>query len=682
MRHQITYHLFLVCFLFLIGTVQHLFAFTSLEEKATDSTKTYAIREVIVVEKYPEREIRSASPLQILTSKDLQSLNVLQISDAVKYFSGVSVKDYGGIGGLKTVSVRSLGAEHTAINYDGITVSDIQTGQIDIGRYSLDNVEIISLNNGQSDQIFQPARQFASAAVLNIVSKRPDFKNGHNFGGMLKYKGGSWGMTNPSFYFEKRLGQHSAAIFNGEWLSAQGDYPYTFHYGNSSNDSTSYEKRKNTDVKNLRIEATLYQKDSVQNGYVKTYLYASKRGLPGATIFYNSDNFSSQRLNSKTFFVQGHYERKLSQLFKVQGNIKYNYGYLYYLDTTSLNSECKVENTYRQQEYYISGSILYFMFENLSLAYSTDGYINKLQANLANFAEPTRYTWLNNIAGKYVNRHIIASANILCTAIDETVKNGDAANNRLRLSPYAGISVKPWLNADIRFRAFYKNIFRMPNFNDLYYGRIGNIDLKPENANQINAGITYLAKLGTAIPMFKFTVDAYHNRITDKIVAYPTKNIYVWTMLNLGKVSTTGMDLTGQISIIPTYKTTLILGGTYSYMRALDVTDANSRTYKNQIPYTPRISGSEKILLEVPWANISYNVIWSGKRYAGFQNYAVNRLDGFADQSISISRTFKIKKQMVDISAECLNITNKNYAIVRFFPMPGRNWRVTVKYKW
>ena len=27
----------------------------------------------------------------------------MQVSDAVKHFSGVTVKDYGGIGGLKTV---------------------------------------------------------------------------------------------------------------------------------------------------------------------------------------------------------------------------------------------------------------------------------------------------------------------------------------------------------------------------------------------------------------------------------------------------------------------------------------------------------------------------------------------------------------------------------------------------
>ncbi|MCE1156313.1 MAG: Plug domain-containing protein, partial [Bacteroidales bacterium] len=138
-----------------------------------DTTRVYSIGEITITEQYRTTELRSSSPLQLLSSKQLTQLNALQVSDAVKFFSGAVVKDYGGIGGLKTVSVRSLGASHTAVSYDGIIVNDNQTGQLDIGRFSLDNVEALTLHNGQSDQIFQPARQFGSAAVLNIRSRNP-----------------------------------------------------------------------------------------------------------------------------------------------------------------------------------------------------------------------------------------------------------------------------------------------------------------------------------------------------------------------------------------------------------------------------------------------------------------------------------------------------------------------------
>lgn len=99
------------------------------------------------------------APTQVFSKEELKSLNVLQVSDAVKHFAGVTVKDYGGIGGLKTVSLRSLGAEHTAVGYDGITISDCQTGQIDIGRFSLDNVDRLSLSNGQEQTTSFQARK-------------------------------------------------------------------------------------------------------------------------------------------------------------------------------------------------------------------------------------------------------------------------------------------------------------------------------------------------------------------------------------------------------------------------------------------------------------------------------------------------------------------------------------------
>ena len=113
---------------------------------------------------------RAAAPMQALQRQELERMGVNAVSDAVKHISGVQVKDYGGIGGLKTISVRSLGAQHTAVMYDGVAVSDCQTGQVDLSRYAIDNVENLTLTIGQSDNIFQSAKQIASAGVLIIIT--------------------------------------------------------------------------------------------------------------------------------------------------------------------------------------------------------------------------------------------------------------------------------------------------------------------------------------------------------------------------------------------------------------------------------------------------------------------------------------------------------------------------------
>ena len=116
-----------------------------------DTMAYHELSGVEVVEKVRPSVTREGTPLQIMDRAGIDRLGVQDLSEAVKRFSGVTVQDYGGIGGLKTVSVRSLGAKHTAVSYDGVTITDAQSGQVDISRFSLDNVEMVSLSIGQSD---------------------------------------------------------------------------------------------------------------------------------------------------------------------------------------------------------------------------------------------------------------------------------------------------------------------------------------------------------------------------------------------------------------------------------------------------------------------------------------------------------------------------------------------------
>jgi vitamin B12 transporter len=650
-----------------------------------DTAKVYNIAEFTITEQYRNAEVRSSAPLQILSSKQIEKLNALQVSDAVKYFSGVTVKDYGGIGGLKTVSVRSLGAAHTAVSYDGITLTDCQTGQIDIGRFSLDNVDMLSLNNGQSDNIFQPARMFASASLLNIRTLSPKFVNNNTFNGKASLKVASFGMINPAFFLQQKISKKYAATLSGEWLSADGQYPYLLQHSYLGNGSTSNEVRKNSDVQNFRIEGALHANLSEkESGYLKAYLYNSERGLPGGTILYNEGAFTSQRMWDNTFFTQAHYENHFSKLFSLQLNAKYHHGYLHYLDTVVLNNVGYEESYFVQNEYYASAALLYRAFQHISFSFSTDASVNNMFARYENvaltesFAQPVRYSLLSVLAAKYVTENVLATASLLSTLVTETVVNGTNAPDRNRLSPYLSVTYKPFDKTDVRFRAFYKNIFRLPTFNDLYYSRIGNADLRPEIADQFNVGATYSVSPTRWMPLFSVTIDAYKNKVKDKIVAMPTKNLFKWSMLNLGKVEITGIDVTAETSLRASKKLGFVLGGTYTYQRALDMTTPGGSTYGHQIPYTPRVSGSGKLAVETPWVDVAYSLLWSGKRYALFQNFTENRLPGYSDHSISASRTFKLKDKSLLISAEVLNLLNENYAIVKWFPMPGRSVRGTV----
>lgn len=656
------------------------------QQQKVDTTHTYTIPEITVSDLYQTREVRSAAPLQILTKDALRNLQALQVSDAVKHFAGVTVKDYGGIGGLKTVSIRSLGAQHTAVGYDGITLTDCQTGQIDIGRFSLDNVDQLSLSNGQSDNIFQPARFFASAGILNIQTLTPRFEEGKRTNISASFKTGSWGLVNPSLLLEQRLNRKWTASANAEWMSSDGQYPYTLHYGNTESDQTSREKRKNTDVQTLRAEAGLYGNFSDKEQWrLKAYYFQSSRGLPNATTFYY--DYSTQHLWDKNTFIQSQYKKEFNRQWVFQTSAKWNWSYQRYLDPDTKNSIGKTENSYYQQEYYLSASVLYRILNNLSFSLSTDGSINTMNANLQAFAAPTRYSWLTAFAGKYVNNWLTLSASALATVINEDVKQGGSAGNHRKLTPYVSASIKPFQNEEFRIRFFYKDIFRLPSFNDLYYGETGNIRLKPENARQYNVGLTYSKALNDFVPNLSATVDAYYNKVTDKIVAVPTKNLFIWSMVNLGKADIKGIDATASLSLQPLEKLRINLSSNYTYQRALDVTDSDpntsaGKTYKHQIAYTPRVSASGQAGIETPWINLSYSFLFSGKRYALGQNIEENRLDSYSDHSLSANRDFRIKNVTASLNVEVLNLMNRNYEIIKNFPMPGRSVRATVRIKY
>jgi len=111
---------------------------------------------------------------------------------------------------------------------------------------------------------------------------------------------------------------------------------------------------------NLRLEgATLRENIRKSSADIRLYYYQSDRGLPGATIFYNTDGFSKQRLDENTFFVQAHYENALSQLWSIQANAKYNRGYVHYLDPTYLGSEGKIgKQIYTKRTVRIIGCIV------------------------------------------------------------------------------------------------------------------------------------------------------------------------------------------------------------------------------------------------------------------------------------------------------------------------------------
>ncbi len=632
--------------------------------------KVHQIPDVTVSARKTPPSLTATSPFQVMNKSELERMGTYDVAEAVKHFSGVSVKDYGGIGGLKTVSVRSMGAQHTGVTYDGVSVSDCQSGQIDVSRYSLSNVSELSMTIGQTDNIYQSAKAFASAGVLNIQTSRPDSEN-LSAKIYSNVKIGSFGMINPSVLYMQNFTKRIGISLYGDYLQAEGDYPFKMWNGNHLIDS----KRNNSDIRTWRAEANVYASlHKNQELQFKANMFDSRRGLPGSVVYDNP--YAAERLYDKNYFVQSRYEKLWSEKLKIQALGKFNYTW-----TRDYNNEASgiTDDRYKQTETYLSATILANPIKNLSVSFAQDFAYNYLYTNLRNSKFPRRYTSLSVIAARYELKRFTASASLLNTYITENVKTGKASDDRKRLSPAFSMSWKPFDNHNLRFRASYKDIFRTPTFNDLYYTLIGNTNLKPETTRQANLGITWSKSIPEShLKFISLSTDAYYNIVNDKIVAVPT--MFVWKMMNVGKVETIGTDINVSAECHITENVNLYITGSYNFTQAEDITDETSKTWRNQIIYTPKHYGTSSITLETPWVNIIYNMIASSERYTFAQNLPSYRIDTYTDHGVSIYRKFNFGKHGIKIQFDALNLGGKNYEIIRFYPMPGRNYKISINY--
>lgn len=656
-----------------------------------DTIPKQKIDEFTVIAEPIPVQIFTIQPIQKFDKLKMETLTSIQLSDVIKHLAGTVVKDYGGMGGMKTVSVRGMGSQHTGVVYDGVALSDAQTGQIDVGKISMEFIESISLSNGFSTYVLSSARQHSFGSLLSIYPENPNFTPHENTKIRFSFSGGSFGFINPTLKISQRFLSNRlkkwqlTSSLKSSYLQLKGDYPYTLFYGGAQ-DSSSLEYRANTDMRSIQTEGTLLLIHKQKKEFFKLniFYYHSERGLPGAALFYNL--LSDQRLWDANAFIQAKYSKTFAEKTVYTCIAKINHSYIRYLDPSFLNTEGKLDNRYTQNEFYISNTIGYIQ-PNWMLGISNDLFYNNLFSNAQYFIQPTRFNVLTSLSAEWKYKWLKMSGNLLHTYALNNATLGTAAPNYQKLSPTAGFSIKPFATKEFYLRAFYKNIFRLPTFNDLYYREFGNLNLKPENCSQFSSGITlyntfYNEKLSLAA-----TLDGYYNIIENKIVAIPSRNLFIWTMLNYGIVHAKGIDMTLQTSYKITKSLELNIIGSYTFQKAVDLTDPTSKTYNHQLPYTPLHSGSTGISITTPIGTLSYNTIISGKRYVSGQNIPQNLLKGYLDHSLSLGKEFEfMNKQRTNrftmgIKLEMINFTNTQYQIVRNYPMPGRHYRAKITFQ-
>lgn len=615
-------------------------------------------------------------PVQTLNGRELRRLNSNSVADALRYFAGVQVKDYGGVGGIKTVNIRSMGTNHTGVVYDGVELGNAQNGQIDLGQFSLDNVEAISLYNGQKSDILQPARDFGSAGTVYIRTRRPQFDEGELYHARATVRFGSFDLLNPSALVELKLSEKVYAQLSAEWITSSGKYKFRYRRVNPAGelayDTTAV--RQNGDINAIRAELNVGGTLNTGGEWsFKGYHYDSERGVPGAIV--NNVWRRGERITDNNSFAQASFSKFIGR-FSTLANAKYAFYRTHYINND--DKQIKVDNLYKQRELYFSTANAFEILPIWRVSASYDFLWNTMTADMYGFEKPDRISNMVSVATALSLNRFKAQASAMGTFIDDKLEGHDGHSRRTSFTPAIYLSGEPLRNRDFSIRAFIKRSFRMPTFNDLYYADMGNSLLNPERVTQYNIGILYNHTQNGFLTAARLGVDAYINRVKDKIVAYPKGQQFRWTMLNLGLVDIKGIDVSGLVSISPVDRLLVTFRAQYTFQRAIDITNPADNYYRDQIPYIPRHSGSAVINASYRGWEFNCSYIYVGERYNQQENIRYNYTQPWYTTDLSLSRDFRLGKASLRGLIEVNNVFSQDYDVIINYPMPKRNFRFTI----
>lgn len=636
-------------------------------------TLATSLSELEVVATSQGEQNRSASPLFILNHDRIAKGGVTDISDALLRLPGINLRDYGGCGGMKTVSVRGLGATHTGVVYDGIALPENQGGEIDLSRFSLSNMNSISLHIGDNDEIFSPARAQALSTTLSITTLNIPRNFIKHIEGSFKLRGGSFGTINPAIHLAASDKQKVSFSLNAEYLHSRNNYPFTLRNGVT----TTRERRQHAAMNSYQAEMSgIYTPDSINTIDIKAYLYNSGRQLPGPVIYYASP--SNEYLKDKNYFGAIGYQADINAKWKFKSKLRFSHTQTHYTDHNLIYTNGILDKNYRQNEQYITLLTQYTPLEVLALSYSTDFWHNDLSANQGLAGTPQRYSWLQCLAAQTSIARFRITGKLLYSYHYDKEPESSENSRHTNLLPSLSCSFRVADQLPLYIRGSYKRSMRMPTFNELYYDHYGTVNLRPELTDQLNIGCTWGGYIASWLPRLDMTIDGYYNRVSNKIVAIPY-NLFIWTMTNLGKVRGLGADITLSAAIRLAHNHSLQLTGNYSYQRIAPRTSRLNADWMKQVAYTPLNSGAWSLCWQNPWVNLVAHGTGAGPRFTTNANLPTSKIPGYMLTGFAIYRQFRLHKVSLEARIDLINAFDKQYSIVSRYPMPGRSLNATIE---
>ena len=602
-------------------------------------------------------DLRVAPPSAAIGGPQLRG--AVTLPAAIRTFSGLQIRDYGGAGGLKTINVRSLGSAHTAIFLDGVPIDNAQNAQVDIGRIPTDGLEKVELFQGQRSQVLQTAREYGSASSLHLTSALPAPEGKHGL--RLRLRGGAFGTLYPSAAWEARWSPVLSSRVQAGFTHAHGRYP--FHVKDFRETPEGYKGydtlmvRQNCDLQEFRADAHLFFTPGGGRYDARISWYDSERGIPGP-VYKQAEKYplSTDRQSDRNLTVQAGGTQELSPSLSLLFKAKYARDGLLYLDVSEIDPTISARWNYLQQSGYASTALAWQASERWRFGGAVDGQYETLHSQV----DARRRTLFAAGSAAFADGPWRASA-----ALQYQTSSG--AGTYRFLSPSLLVEWVPdpyW-----EFGALLKRSCRLPTFNDLYYTQVTARRLEPEEVYQSAVHWSWDRRY----PHWHFQAreELYFNYVRNKLIAVPNGSLFRWSMYNLGGVRIFGDELSFTAAWTSGPMT---LGGTarYTYQWARDTET------KGQIPYIPLHSANFRLFWDFQGWSIDLQGLLTGERFTSSTNRPDFRVAPWTTWDASLAYSFP--SNGISLKLQLNNLLNANYEIIRQYPMPGFHVLGTLEY--
>lgn len=599
------------------------------------------------------RPVRPAAvPVHVLDSSALARQSIAGLSDALRRLPGVSLRDYGGAGGLTTVSVRGMGAAHTQVLTDGLPAADARNGSLDLSRYSLNTLSALTLTASDQTSLLCPVRSLAAATLDLQTADR---------GRTVSLTQSAWNAWEPllRFSFQPRRtaadsllcrADYIGATFHG--LYADNNYPFTWN--------GSRLRRRHSET--LTFSPRFSSLTSYAGGQLHTAAryWRSARHLPGPVIYFNPEAATEQTTEQEASAQarwKGSYPR--GRYFAA---VRYAWQQTHYTNSSPA-PVAPPQQRYSQHEGYLSAGLSFREGRLLSWAYAADFTLQSLKASppliLNSGKAVRRFSFQHAVSARLQAGQVHLTARLIHHLMHEPQAKAATPG---RLTPSLSLAWHP--SRPLTLRAYYKEYFRPPTFTENYHFHFGSTDLKPELTRQGGAGLTLTARPTPQGLTARFAADAYIGFVSQRIVAIPY-NLFLWRVVNADRVKTSGIDLSG-LCTLPLNGLLLTATATYTLQKAT----ATAR----QLPYTPYHSGSLSLAAEHRWLNAAVAWVATGARWTTLEHAPSTLLPACHTFNISLWR----RLGAWSLKAEILNFTDSRHCVIARYPMPGISYRLTV----